>query len=125
MNISMGAKGCSALDLSSATGAFSILEHMGALAPDHMLQKSWLVFLKSSTRSLHLLRGNSRWVGWDGFINPHWVKAQPQNLGNTQTSHLCSYSIALISPAASPSSPLSALPPSTSSSLPFFWVLYP
>ena len=60
MNTSKGAEGCSVLDLSSAPGAIEELEDTWTLDPDHILQKSWSVFLKSSTRSLHLLWGNSK-----------------------------------------------------------------
>ena len=65
MYTSKGVKGCFILDMSSATGASTELEDMWSLPPDYMFQKSWLIFLKSSTCSLHLLWGNSRWVGWD------------------------------------------------------------
>ena len=62
MNTSKGAKGCSVLGLSSAPGAIEKLEDTWMLDPDHILQKSWPVFLKSGTCSLHLLWGNSRWA---------------------------------------------------------------
>ena len=62
MYTSKGVKGCLILDMSSATGASSELEGMWSLTPDHMFQKSWPVFLKSSTRSLHFLWGNRRFA---------------------------------------------------------------
>ena len=55
MYIFRGAKGWWVLELCSATGVIPKLENPWVLAPDHMLQKLWPVFRKSSTRSLHLL----------------------------------------------------------------------
>ena len=63
MNTSKGAKGIPFLILSSDFGAISELEDPQTMSPDHMLQKFWPVFLKSSTCSLHLLMGNSRLSG--------------------------------------------------------------
>ena len=60
MNTSKGAKGFSALKLSTAPGAIDELEDTWILDPDHILQKSCPEFLKSSTCNLHLLWGNSR-----------------------------------------------------------------
>ena len=60
MNTSKGAKGFSILDPSSAIGTIDELEDTWTLDPDHILQKSWPIFLKSSTRSLHFLWGISR-----------------------------------------------------------------
>ena len=59
MNTLQGAKGCSVLGLSSAPGAIEKLEGTWTLDPDHILQKSWPVFLKSSTRNLNFLWGIS------------------------------------------------------------------
>ena len=63
MNTSKGAKGLPFLKLPSDTGAISELEDTWSMSPDHMLQKFWPVFLKSSTLSLYLLMGNSRLSG--------------------------------------------------------------
>ena len=60
--ISKGAKECFVLDMFLATDAISELEDTWDLSPDHMFQKSWPVFLKSSTRSLHFLWGNRRFA---------------------------------------------------------------
>ena len=62
MSTSKVVKGCSVLDLSSVAGAIDVLEDTWTLDPDHILQKSWPVFLKSGTCSLHLLWGKSRWA---------------------------------------------------------------
>ena len=100
MYTSKGVKGCLFLDMSSATGTSSELEGMWPLPPDHMFQKSWPVFLKSSTRSLPLLWGNSRWVGWDyskSTLNEPtaWMECS----GNIPSPHVCSYFTVLLSPA--------------------------
>lgn len=58
VNNLQGSKGLPFLKLSSDTGAISELEDPWCMSPDHMLQKFWPVFLKSSTCSLHLLMGN-------------------------------------------------------------------
>ena len=75
MNTSKGAEGCSVLDLSSAPGAIEELEDTWTLDPDHILQKSWSVFLKSSTRSFHILWGNSKLA--------MMILRSTKNLGNT------------------------------------------
>ena len=59
MNTSKAAKRFLILDPSSAIGAIDELEDTWALDPDHILQKSWPVFLKSSTRNLNFLWGIS------------------------------------------------------------------
>ena len=84
MNTSKGAEGCSFLDLSPAPGAIEKLEDTWTLDPDHILQKSWPVFLKSSTRSLHLLWVNNR-------LSVMVLIISTQNLGNTLTSHMSFY----------------------------------
>ena len=112
MNTSKGAKGCSVLNLSSAPRAIEKLEDTWTLDPDHLLQKSWPVFLKSSTRSLHLLWGNSKLAVM--------VLRSTKNLGNTLTSHLSFYFTFPMSQAALPSSSLSASPSSISFSISVF-----
>ena len=104
MNTSKGAKGCSVLNLSSAPRAIEKLEDTWTLDPDHLLQKSWPVFLKSSTRSLHLLWRNNRLAVMVLIIST-------QTLGNTRTSHMSFYFKFPTSRAAL-SSPLSASPSS-------------
>ena len=104
MNTLKGAKGCSVPGLSSAPGAIEKLEDTWTLDPDHLLQKSWPVFLKSSTRSLHLLWRNNRLAVMVLIIST-------QTLGNTWTSHMSFYFKFPTSRAAL-SSPLSASPSS-------------
>ena len=113
MNTLKGAKGCSVLGLSSAPGAIEKLEGTWTLDPDHILQKSWPVFLKSSTRSLHLLWGNDRSAVMVLIIST-------QTLGNTLTSHMSFYFKFPTSCAALSSSPLSASPSSISFSSSIF-----
>ena len=105
MNTLKGAKSFSVLDLSPAPGAIEKLEDTSTLDPDHILQKSWPVFLKSSTRSLHLLWGNN---GLSVMV----LIISTQNLGNTLTSHMSFYFKCPTSHAALSSSPLSASPSS-------------
>lgn len=103
-NTSKGAKGCSVLDLTSAIGVIDELEDTWTLDPDHIFQKSWPVFLKSSTRSLHLLWGNNRLAVMVLIIST-------QTLGNTRTSHMSFY-FKFPTSCAALSSPLSASPSS-------------
>ena len=112
MNTSKGAKGCSVLNVSSAPSAIEELEDTWTLDPDHILQKSWPAFLKSSTRSLHLLWGNNKLAVM--------VLRSTKNLGNTLTSRLSFYFTFPMSQAALPSSSLFASPSSISFSISIF-----